>query len=101
MGEQGQGSDQTEAHEHVERMVDGTSRLEQAAKVWPVGLIGVLLLVSAWWDGAFDLRYWAPLTILALAVLVAQMATGGLSIPRRDPVAVATVAIWCLPDTCC
>ncbi len=59
-----------------------------------MALVGVLLVVSAWWDGAFDLRYWAPLTILALAMLVAQAATGGLLIPRRGPLAVATVAIW-------
>lgn len=67
----------------------------EAVKVLPIALVGLLLLVSGWWDSAFDLRYWAPLTILALALLLAQLLAGALTIPRRGPLAVATAAIWC------
>jgi len=57
-------------------------------------LVGLLLLVSVWWDGAFDLRYWAPLTLLSLALLVALALAGTLSLPRRRALAVAAAAIW-------
>jgi tetratricopeptide (TPR) repeat protein len=61
----------------------------------PAALLGLLLVVSSWWDSAFDLRYWAPLTILALGLLLAQLLTASLSIPRRGPLAIATAGIWC------
>jgi hypothetical protein len=51
-------------------------------------------LVSVWWDGAFDLRYWAPLTILALALVLTLLAVGGLRLPRTGPLALSLVAIW-------
>lgn len=75
-------------------MVNGSSAIE-AARALPVALIGLLLLVSVWWDSAFDLRYWAPLTILALGLLLAQLLAGALTIPRHGPLAVASAAIWC------
>ena len=62
----------------------------------PAALLGLLLVVSVWWDSAFDLRYWAPLTILALGLVLAQFLTASLSIPRRGPLAIATAGIWCL-----
>jgi len=74
-------------------MVDGSRALE-AVRAAPVVLIGLLLLASAWWDGAFDLRYWAPLALLALAMLLALVLSGGLSLPRRGPAAASLVAIW-------
>ena len=67
----------------------------QAVRALSVALLGLLLIVSAWWDSAFDLRYWAPLTVLALAVLLAQLLAGTLTVPRRGPLAIATGAIWC------
>lgn len=66
-----------------------------AARALPVVLLGLLLVASVWWDSAFDLRYWAPLTILALALMLVQLLTGAIAIPRRGPLAVATAAIWC------
>lgn len=56
--------------------------------------MGLLALVAAWWDGAFDMRYWAPLTLLALAVLLALFLLGSLALPERGPLALAVVAIW-------
>jgi tetratricopeptide (TPR) repeat protein len=60
----------------------------------PLFLAGLLLLVSVWLDGAFDLRYWAPLGLLALAILAALALAGELSLPRRGPAALAVAAIW-------
>lgn len=61
----------------------------------PAALLGLLFLVSAWWDSAFDLRYWALLAILALALLLVQVLTGTLAVPSRGPLVVATAAFWC------
>lgn len=71
-------------------------RRGEIAAAAPALLLGLLLLASVWWDGAFDLRYWAPLTILALALLLAQATANGLALPRRGPLLVALAAIWCL-----
>ena len=60
----------------------------------PLLLVGLLALVAAWWDGAFDLRWWAPLTLLSLALLLALTIAGTLSLPERGPLALATAAIW-------
>jgi O-antigen ligase len=60
----------------------------------PALLLTVLLLVSTWWDGAFDLRYWAPLAIFAAGMLLALVATGGFPLPRSTPLRVAVASIW-------
>lgn len=57
-------------------------------------LAGLLILVSVWWDGAFDLRYWAPLTLLCLALLLALTVAGTLSLPGPGPLAWAVGAVW-------
>ena len=81
------------APEHSPGMVEGTP-LGELAEIAPVALIGLLLVVSVWWDGAFDLRYWAPLTILSLALLLAMLLPGTLELPRRGPLALSLAAIW-------
>jgi tetratricopeptide (TPR) repeat protein len=60
----------------------------------PALLLTVLLLVSTWWDGAFDLRYWAPLAIFAVGMLLAMVATGAFRLPRSTPLRVAIASIW-------
>jgi hypothetical protein len=65
-----------------------------ATRLLPLALIALLLLVSVWWDGAFDLRYWAPLTLLSLALLLALALAGTLSLPARGALALAVAAIW-------
>lgn len=60
----------------------------------PLLLAGLLTLVAVWWDGAFDLRYWAPLTVLSLALLLALALAGTLSLPGRGALALAVAAIW-------
>jgi O-antigen ligase len=81
------------ALEHEGGMVVGSSAGD-LAKVLPIALVGLLLLVSGWWDSAFDLRYWAPLTILSLALLLAQLLVGGWQLRGDGPLTVATAAIW-------
>jgi len=60
----------------------------------PLLLVGLLTLVAIWWDGAFDLRYWAPLTLLTLALLLALTLAGTLSLPGRGALLLALAAIW-------
>lgn len=75
-------------------MVDRSAALA-VAQVLPVAFLGLMMLVSTWWDSAFDLRYWAPLTILAVGLLLIQALSGALSLPRRGPLAFSVAAIWC------
>lgn len=66
----------------------------EAIGATPLLLAGLLTLVAVWWDGAFDLRYWAPLTLLSLALLLALALAGTLSLPGRGALALAVAAIW-------
>jgi O-antigen ligase len=72
---------------------DGGTAAE-AIRAAPLLLAGLLTLVALWWDGAFDLRYWAPLTLLCLALLLVLTLAGTLSLPRHGALAVAVAAIW-------
>jgi hypothetical protein len=100
MGEQQQGQyrqqDPVPAEAETHPSIVEGGAIDDAARFVPVGILGVLLLVSSWWDSAFDLRYWSLLAILALALLAAQVLSGVLELPRRGPVAVATAGIWAL-----
>lgn len=66
----------------------------EAIAAAPLLLVGLLTLVAVWWDGAFDMRYWAPLTLLSLALLLGLTLAGTLSPPERGPLTVAIAAIW-------
>jgi O-antigen ligase len=66
----------------------------EAIAAAPLFLAGLLTLVAVWWDGAFDLRYWAPLTLLCLALLLALALAGTLSLPGRGALSLAVGAIW-------
>ena len=68
--------------------------VEEAVAAAPLLLAALLTLVAIWWDGAFDLRYWAPLALLSLALLLALTLAGTLSLPARGPLAIAIAAIW-------
>lgn len=67
----------------------------EARRILPVAAVALLLVVSAWWDSAFDLRYWAPLTILVVALLLAQILAGAWWLPARGPLMISVAAIWC------
>jgi O-antigen ligase len=60
----------------------------------PLLLVALLTVVAVWWDGAFDMRYWAPLTLLALALLLGLVLAGTVSLPGRGALALAVGAIW-------
>jgi hypothetical protein len=66
----------------------------EAIEAAPLLLAGLLTVVAVWWDGAFDMRYWAPLTLLSLALLLALVIAGTISLPSRRALALALVAIW-------
>lgn len=72
----------------------GGATLAEAIAATPLFLVALLTLIAVWWDGAFDLRYWAPLTLLALAFLLALALAGTLALPRRRSLVLAVAAIW-------
>jgi O-antigen ligase len=72
----------------------GEGTVAEAIGAAPLLLAGLLTLAAVWWDGAFDLRYWAPLTLLCLALLLALAIAGTLSLPDRGALRVAVAAIW-------
>lgn len=59
----------------------------------PVALLAFLLLVGTLYEGAFDIRHWAPIALFAL-VLLAAVLLAGAARPVTRPVAVAIAAIW-------
>ena len=61
----------------------------------PVALLCLLMLVAIFYEGAFDVRHWAPVALFALVLLAALCLTGGTR-PVSRPAAVALAAIWAL-----
>jgi O-Antigen ligase len=72
----------------------GGGTAAEAIEVAPLLLVALLTLVAVWWDGAFDMRYWAPLTLLSLALLLALVVAGTISLPSRGALTLAVGAIW-------
>lgn len=66
----------------------------EALEAAPLLLAALLTVVAVWWDGAFDMRYWAPLTLLSLALLLALVLAGTISLPSRGVLTLAVGAIW-------
>jgi hypothetical protein len=59
----------------------------------PAALLAVLLLAATFYEGAFDIRHWAPVAIFALVLLVA-LRLGHATRPVGCPIQVALAAIW-------
>ena len=59
----------------------------------PAGAVALLLLLATPLAGGFNIRYWALIAILALAILAANIFAGGLRL-SRGPFAVAVILIW-------
>lgn len=101
-GEQQQGTQQVRAPDlppsnHPVKDSQGPPSENTAAAATaaaPLLLVALLTLVAVWWDGAFDMRYWAPLTILSLALLLALTVAGTLSPPAGWAPTGAVAAIW-------
>ena len=64
-------------------------------------MAGLLLVVSSYfWDGAFDLRYWALTGVLVLVALAAILISGGAARIRSRPLLVAVLSLWALALWC-
>lgn len=61
----------------------------------PAAVVALLLVIATVYDGAFDVRHWAPVALFALVFLASARIAGG-SLPVSRPVLVALVAIWAL-----
>ncbi|HET8863411.1 MAG TPA: O-antigen ligase family protein [Solirubrobacterales bacterium] len=72
----------------------GEGAAAEAIEAAPLLLAALLTVVAIWWDGAFDMRYWAPLTLLSLALLLALVLAGTIALPRRGALGLAVGAIW-------
>jgi O-Antigen ligase/Tetratricopeptide repeat len=59
----------------------------------PAGAIAALLIIATGFDGAFNLRYWALIAILALTILIATQVAGGIHMDRR-PLSIAVALVW-------
>lgn len=68
-----------------------TTRRSLAAA--PAALVALLLLVATLYEGAFDVRIWAPVALFALVLLTALAVSGGIR-PLTRPLQVALAAIW-------
>ncbi len=63
------------------------------AEAAPAAALALLLVLATWLDGAFDLRYWAPIAVFGLAALVVAQIAGGIRI-EPGPRLLAAIAIW-------
>jgi O-Antigen ligase len=59
----------------------------------PAGAIAALLVVAAAFDGAFNLRYWSLIAILALTILIATQVMEGIHMDR-GPLSIAVALVW-------
>lgn len=59
----------------------------------PAGAVAALLLIATAYDGAFHLRYWVLIAILALTILIATQAAGGIQLDR-GPLSIAVGLVW-------
>jgi hypothetical protein len=59
----------------------------------PAGAVAALLLIATAYDGAFHLRYWALIAILALTILISTQVAGGIQLDR-GPLSIAMGLAW-------
>jgi len=59
----------------------------------PAGVLVMLVLLATWFEGAFALRHWGPVAILALAIAASAAFSQGVRLEDRW-VRVAVVAIF-------
>jgi O-Antigen ligase len=50
-------------------------------------------VIACGFDGAFNLRYWALIAILALTILIATQVAGGIQLDR-GPLSIAVALVW-------
>lgn len=59
----------------------------------PAATGALLLLTATFYEGAFDIRNWAPVALFALALVTAFTLSGGIP-PLTRPIQLALAAIW-------
>src|SRR5215813_7366177 len=59
----------------------------------PAGAVAALLIIACAFDGAFALRYWALIAVLALTILISTQVAGGIRIDR-GPLSIAVGLVW-------
>jgi len=59
----------------------------------PAGAVAALLLIACAFDGAFALRYWALIAVLALTILISTQIAGGIHLDR-GPLSIAVGLVW-------
>src|SRR5919106_3123175 len=79
--------------ENTARSVAENGRPSTLLQLGPAAVVAVMLLLATLFDGAFDLRHWGPVGILALVMLGVLLAAGAVARPP-GPVAVALAAMW-------
>ena len=60
----------------------------------PAAIVAVLLLLATAYEGAFELRRWAPPAIFALLILATGQLAGGLRMPRSPWTRGALACLW-------
>jgi O-Antigen ligase len=59
----------------------------------PAGAVAALLVIACAFDGAFALRYWALIAVLALTILISTQIAGGVQLDR-GPLSIAVGLVW-------
>lgn len=59
----------------------------------PAGAVAALLVIACAFDGAFALRYWALIAVLALTILISTQIAGGIQLDR-GPLSIAVGLVW-------
>jgi hypothetical protein len=59
----------------------------------PAGAVAALLIIACAFDGAFALRYWALIAVLALTILISTQIAGGIQLDR-GPLSIAVGLVW-------
>lgn len=68
----------------------------RSAELAPVGLVAVLLLLATLFDGAFALRWWAPVAVLVLVLLAVGARVTRPRLEHLPAAAIAVLAGWAL-----
>ena len=59
----------------------------------PAVAVAALLIIACAFDGAFALRYWALIGVLALTILISTQIAGGIQLDR-GPLSIAMGLVW-------
>lgn len=59
----------------------------------PAVAVAALLIIACAFDGAFALRYWALIAVLALTILISTQIAGGIQLDR-GPLSIAMGLVW-------